>query len=66
MSLGPLYPGVHVSVLISKQNKIIVLYLLGFVLFFYTASVDADAMPRIAAFHMGLHCLPKHSLGDTN
>ena len=31
-----------------------------------TNSVDSDEMPHVAAFHLGLHCLPKYSLGVTS
>ena len=40
-------------------NKIVFLSLM--IVFVLANSVDPDEMPHYAAFHLGLHCLPKHT-----
>ena len=41
-------------------------YILRGQVFVLANSVDRDEMPHYAAFHHGLHCLPKYALRATS
>ena len=45
------------QVIISKKNMIFLSLKIDLVL---ANSADPDEMPHYAAFHLGLHCLPKY------
>ena len=46
------------------RNNIVFLSLKIVFVLLAASSVDPDEMPRYAAFHQGLHCLPSHQYID--
>ena len=49
------------KVIIFKKKIVFLSVKINFVL---ANSADPDEMPHKAAFHQGLHCLPKYLFGD--
>ena len=53
-------PSLYFHGVIGKKFKIIMHYCLVKICYYLCNSAVPDEMPHYAAFHLGLHCLPKY------